>query len=78
MNINNEPLTQEELSLMKEAAVYEDGYLGAGAIGEFQKKLISNGMLICKENVFANGYDFYLNGEAMAFLVNLTIFKEEL
>lgn len=78
VNVNNEPLTDEELFMMKEAALYEDGFLGSGPIGEFQKKLMSNDMLICKTNVFANGYDFYLNGEAMAFLVNLETFKKDL
>ena len=73
---NENPLTDEELQMLKEAALYFDGELGSGAISELEEKLITQDMLICTPNPFAGGYDFRLNKTAMEFLVNMETFKE--
>ena len=77
MIINNEnPLTDEELQLLKEAALYFDGELGSGEISALEEKLITQDMVICTPNPFADGYDFRLNKTAIEFLVNMETFKE--
>lgn len=72
-----EPLTLDEIRLIKETIMDYDGFLGSGPITDFHSKLIKNGMLQCKDNPYY-GYDFYLNQRAIEFVSSVNSFDNEL